>query len=456
MFGTLLAKSWDRTRDCPFHTGASCHCTDTVLDCLDLKLTEIPTFLPRDWHYETLHLTGNYITEIRPSAFANINVSRILLEKNYISRIDEKAFKGVYDEVEYLDLSSNDLESLPMELRRLASLRTLDVMGNPIQSENFTEEVLRQLGDYLEEFRFGHSNLTEWPSSLHHLPGLKHLSFSGGTMERLPPDAFRGFEWSLQHLWITDTKLIAVPIAMQDLHSTVELHFDNNLRVKDAGILIPAFAGLVNSLDILTLENNDLTEFPPVLLTLKQLSNLSLARNDLQFVSDSAVGVLGTNLTTINLQSCNLDRIPGALSKLEEVVNLDFSYNNITTVEKNDLQGLHHLQTLDLSENRLAYISNSAFKTLSSLRTFLLRNVDLYLVPEAIQNIPSLQLLDLNSLPDPNIECNCMLKWLYCHLSAHTSLMVKGECETIADTIQNYATTQIPSYCPHECHCVCR
>lgn len=446
---------YDRTRDCPATgTGHPCSCTKTAIECFNRAIQVVPpSFTRTNWVFDVLDLSNNNISLIPARAFQYINVSEIILASNNISTIEADAFQPLENQIKVLDLRNNSITFLPEVLSKMHGLIMLDVSYNPIQEGNFTDNVMRELGDYIEDFRFGDMTLKGWPASLHHLQMLKVLKFYGGSneMDRIPITAFQGFEWTLRKLVMQNTKLIAVPIAMQDLKSTTELHFDNNVHVGDAGILIPAFAGLTDQLVTMSLENNSLTTFPSVLLTLRQLHNLSLARNNLQFVSDQAVGVVGSNLTTLNLQECNLDRIPGALSKLEGLINLDFSYNKITTIEKNDLQRMAVLRSLNISFNPLEYISKSTFYDLRNLRELILQESFLYLVPHAITNIPSLQLLDLTS-KDPYIECNCDLNWLYCYSTQNnTALVVKGECETVTMQIEKYAKTRIPLVCPKIC-----
>ena len=420
-----------------------------MVDCRNRDLTSIPRFQKRsNYLFKELRLGNNSIARIEDNAFLNINVTAIRMDNNRISYIHTDAFSAVQNQLKELDLSHNRLTNLPAAIGKLDNLTLLDVAWNPINCGNFTDDVMKSIGDFITVFRFGSRSLSCWPSSVRHLPSLKELSFSGGSMQRLPNTAFSGFEWTLLKLWIKDTALIATPIALQDLHSISELHFNDNVFVGDAGILIPAFAGMTTSLHMLSLENNSLTEFPRVLLTLHGVHNLSLAGNDLEFISDEAVSAVGNNnLTTLNLQHCDLNRIPGALSTLTEIINLDLSSNTITTIEKNDLQKLRNLRSLNVSFNPLRYISKSTFYDLEALEELVLHDTQLFQVPEAIKNLGRLRLLDLSNNP-PTIECNCNLQWLSCVLRNNTALIITGQCLTIDSDIQKYATVDIPNICP--------
>lgn len=452
LFSPSLQEAFSDSKHCPEQGTNDCHCTATDIECHSRNLSRIPTFRSTNWEFTLLDLEDNSIQNIPSRAFGFANVTIIDLRDNDISFVHPDAFTPLQGQLKSLDLRGNKLTFLPPAFAKLTSLTLLDVSYNPIPAKNFTDDVMRELGDLMNEFRFGDPQLDEWPATVHHFPALHIMKFYEGRMDRLPISAFAGFEWQLRKLWIQNTHLIAVPIALQDLHSIDELHFDNNIFVEDAGILIPAFAGLTNTLKTLTLENNTLTTFPLALSTLISLNNLSLSQNDLQFVSDQAVGNVGSNLTTLNLQSCNLDRIPGALSKLPGLINLDFSYNGITSIEKNDLQHMVNLRSLNVSHSPLKYVSRDTFYDLSSLEELILQNSSLYSVPEAIPNIPNLHVLDLTKEPYPDVECNCDLAWLFCHMQAYNmTLRIYGACYTIQMFIEEYVTQRVPVVCPKDC-----
>ncbi|KAL3848491.1 hypothetical protein ACJMK2_019350 [Sinanodonta woodiana] len=415
-------------------------------------MTQVPNSTPVTWPYKIIDLRNNLISRIQQINFQNVNVSEILLQGNIINNIEDGAFFNLKNDLRKLDLSNNSLTFLPSELGRVNQLEFLDLRGNPIFSTGFNDTIMRQMGDYMRTFYFGHEQLDHWPISIRHFQQLRKLELNGGVMSELPISAFDGFEWTLRELTIRNTKLISVPIALQYVHSVEVFHFDDNIIVGDAGILAPAFAGMVSTTRILTLENDGLTDFPDILLTLRELQNLSLARNRLEFVSDASVQkIASTKLTILKLENCDLDRIPGALSQLTSLNDLDLSHNRIYTIERNDLLQLNQLRHLTLNSNDVGYISNSSFQGLTALRKLELANTRLTLVPEAIRNIPNLEELDLTNT-DALIECNCeRMIWLYQHLKAlrdlHKNLTIYGECETITEGIENYAWTRVCDYC---------
>ena len=456
------AADFDTSRDCPVRDPSipcSCKVVPSAgvrdIECSNKNFVALPAFLASNFPFIGLRLGQNFLTSIGSGAFSNLNFTELYLNDNNISYLDNETFTNLQGQITLLDLRNNQLTTLPTCLAKLTGINFLDVSYNPIHHTGFIDSIMRQMGDYIHEFRFGSPELQEWPASMHHLQALQILKFYGGKMERINMTAFNGFEWTLRKLWIQNTYLISVPMALQRLHSVEELHFDNNVFVKDAGILIPAFAGISSKVEVMSLENNSLTIFPRVLQTLRQLHNLSLARNNLEFISDQTVSVVGSNLTTLNLVDCNLDRIPGALSRLSNLINLDLSNNSITTIEKTDLQRMQQLQSLNVSFNPLLYVSSQTFGDLRGLRELIMQETILYLVPEAIRNIPHLRTLDLSSAK-PSIECTCDLSWLTCTMDARnataTPLEVLGECETIRMEINAYAKNRIRDVCPLECH----
>ncbi|KAK3586544.1 hypothetical protein CHS0354_022676 [Potamilus streckersoni] len=445
---TPSAVIWDENRDCPF-SNPSCHCVNQFdIDCSGRNWPAVPKAHPVQWSYRVINLRDNKFTTIHSNDFLNVNVSAILLDENSISSIRDGAFNGLKNNLRLLDLENNNLTYLPKELETLNNLEYLDLRGNSIPSSEFNDTIMRKIGDYLTTFYFGHEQLDQWPTTIRHFQQLRQLELRGGSMLELPISAFQGFEWTLLELSIKNTKLISVPIALQNMHSVHTFYFDDNTNVGDAGILAPAFAGMVKTLRTLTLENDGLTDFPDILLTLQEIQNLSLARNKLEFVSDASVQKIASiKLTILNLKECGLDRVPGALSQLTSLQDLDLSNNRIFTIEGNDFQNLGHLINLTLNNNSVSYISDSSFRNLSALQKLEMKNTSLKVVPEAVRNIKTLDVLDLRS-PQPMIECICgTMTWLYHYFVQRHNFTIYGECETIEGGIENYARQRVPAYC---------
>ncbi|KAJ8309807.1 hypothetical protein KUTeg_011672 [Tegillarca granosa] len=425
-------------KECP----ASCQCANREINCNGQRLTSVPSVL-QQYNYDKLDLSNNFLTVIGPDAFAPFGVKEILLSHNNITHIENYAFRGLENKVEKLDISNNKLTVLPDALSHLNTLSTLDVSGNPIPASGFTEQIMRAIGNTLTKFVFGHPTvLTKWPSSTSHFPRLTDLELNGAYIFYLPQNSFHSFERTLTNLTIKNTQMSTVPLGLSRLPRLTEFHFDHNLNAGDDGIIEQSFVGL-SRLRILSLRDNGLNRFPFVLKPLVELNDLSLDDNKLLVISDEAVKYINNSrIQNLRLVNCSLDRIPGAITgrngNLQHLQLLDFSKNNIKSLDRTDLQNLHSLQTLSLAGNKnLSYVSDSALSNLPSLEYIDFSNTHLQTIPNALKNIPNLRYLNL--LND-DIECTCDLVDFKLRVDTWPlgSGRIIGNCATISSNIRNY------------------
>ncbi|KAM4698062.1 leucine-rich repeat-containing protein 3-like [Rhinophrynus dorsalis] len=125
----------------------SCQCSDIngamVVHCSSRDLEEIPGDLPMDT--VSLKLDANKIHQVPNNAFKDLSYLQELdLSRNSIEVIDLAAFKGVAEGLRLLDLSGNQIQSIPKEA--LANLRAkIRLSNNPWHCDCTLQEVLREL-----------------------------------------------------------------------------------------------------------------------------------------------------------------------------------------------------------------------------------------------------------------------------------------------------------------------
>ena len=431
----------------------ACTCTGGIMDCSgpDRALTVIPQFMKVSPPVITeLRLQDNFIDTIPNGAFKNLTgLTKLLLQFNNISVIGDNAFDGLDASLLELNLGSNELTTLPISIAQMDNLETLDVTHNKIDEHNFNEYVMYSIGNTLTKFEFGSEAVRDWPSTLRHLQALQYLNVTGGSFFTLPPNAFHGFEGTLQTLSMQNTELIAVPLALSRLRYLDRLFFDHNHQIGDSGILIPSFGGanLLSHLTFISLIDDNLRVFPSLLRFLTNVETLILDSNRLAFVSDSSVNVaVGTKISTLSLRNCSLSRVPGALSKLTNITSLDLSENEIHSFENSDFDGMGFLQKLIIMHNPLEYIANETFKDLVNLKELNLENTEIKTMPEAIRFLKRLETL---KVPIDRLECTCNIVWLKHFMEAcNTGLRIAGTCETIKYHVDEYLKTFIP-LCPN-------
>ncbi len=140
------------------------------------------------------------------------------------------------------------------------------------------------------------------------------------------------------------------------------MYFENNKFTS-----VPDLS-LCTSLEILSLSNNEFTQFPSNLLSLTKLQMLNLANNEISTVPDlSAL----TSLNTINFDGNNLTEFPSGLEKLSSLQQISVSGNQITQIPDS------------ISSN-------------SSLQILLISMNNIETLPESLSNSSSLKVLDIS------------------------------------------------------------
>ncbi|XP_076095902.1 uncharacterized protein LOC143066927 [Mytilus galloprovincialis] len=438
------------------HTCPSlCTCIADTISCNNRGLTIVPSFSSADMSgVRVLDLSHNNFTSLPVNAFPNSHFETLKLDHNRLRTLPNGTFQGVASDIKNIDLSNNELLTLPDALAALDHLISLNVSNNYRGSSdiNLPNNVMRALGDTLEEFTFGSIKQTDWPRTLNHFQNLHRLEITSlhPNLIILPPTGFHGFETTLVELSIHDTNLLTVPIGISKLRNLLTLNYDNNRNTGDSGILLQSFPTSSNSkLSTLSLKGDSLTIFPLVLKYLQKLTKFSIDNNPLDFLSETSVEGLHT-LRELTIRNCSLERIPAALATIAALGSIDFSFNAIETVEKRDLQGFTNIQKLTLSNMPLKYISRDSLAPLHSLQVLELNNTALTEVPLAINFTDNLKNV---SIGHNRIDCMCEnMVWLFhkaveCNPTGVHGFQVIGECDTIHATVEEYLTNFVQR-CP--------
>ena len=432
---------------------APCSCVYGLINCEARRLQTIPHLTRVSDNFHTLAIGTNDIEIIHNDSFVNLNVTNLFLEYNKIWFIESRAFHGLKD-LKVLRLQHNRLQVLPEALSIPFTLEMLDVSYNPIDGlqtingtvvDGFSDNLMRFIGKSLTSFYFGSPVLlVHWPGSLSHLQQLKSLTVSGSVIQYLPALPFRAFEHTLETLSIEKTQLLQLPIEIGRFTQIKELSIKHNtIQNGDDIIVETVFADIGDTLEVLSLEYDNLTKFPEAIKYLVNLRNLSLAGNRLLYVTEGAIHSIGNGkLDFLSLSDCGLKRVPGALSNLTTLIDLDLSMNNIRTLESQDLDTLPNLVSVSFRGNPLKYISLSSFRGLNSLQKLDFSFTQLTVIPTAIQNLTSLREIDFTEV---SVDCTCDLVWIKRWMELpNVNVVFRGRCETIDSMLQTYIIKRIP------------
>ncbi|CAK7205593.1 hypothetical protein SEUCBS139899_008371 [Sporothrix eucalyptigena] len=290
-----------------------------------------------------------------------VDLTRFVAADNEIELIDESVFpdqtleelaevedsKGnIFGGLETLDLHGNMLISLPMGLRRLPVLTSLNLSQNRIT--NNALEVISQITS-LRDLKLG-GNLFYGPldPSFAKLENLEIADLHGNNISALPLTLSNMTK--LRILNISENSfesLVFEPLSKLPL---VELHVRKN---KLSGVLIEDAVSAMPSLQILDVTSNQITHLVSTTrsntLELPALQQLLVSMNRLQALPDMTTW---TTLLTLIGEENNINSIPDGFTNLRSLRHADFSSNDIRTIPP-EIGRMDNLAMLRLSGNPL-------------------------------------------------------------------------------------------------------
>jgi len=165
-----------------------------------------------------------------------------------------------------------------------------------------------------------------------------------------------------------------------------------DLSHKDLTELPPEIGNLTN-LTTLYLASNQLTALPPEILQLTNLTSLYFQNNRLTALPPE-IGHL-TNLTSLDLDSNQLTALPPEIAQLTNLTSLDLRSNQLTALPPEILQ-LTNLKSLYFQNNRLTALPPEIVQ-LTKLTSLDLRSNQLTEIPHEFTQLANLTSLDLSS-----------------------------------------------------------
>lgn len=429
-----------------------------VLDISSNKIVALPSELFKDPSpsLKKIHLQNNSISVLSPGLFSNLDQLQDLdLSINQLtsSWINKSTFKGLIRLV-LLDLSSNKITKLESEMfADLYTLQILNLRHNLL--ENIDADTFAPMNN-LHKLLLSHNKIKYLDAySLNGLTVLSLLSIDNNALTGVHPEAFRNCS-SLQILNLNGNELTKIPLALKDMRLLRTLDVGENLITS---LDEPGFRGL-NKVYGLRLIGNQIENISrSAFRELPELEILNLAKNQIKFIERGTFEA-SPSIEAIRLDGNFLTHIDGLFNNMPRLVWLNVSDNNLTQfdfshipaklqwldVHKNNLSELTnvyglddqlHLQTLDVSFNRLEKVTASSFPNTIELlflndnlihevdpHTFLhktnLSRVDLY-----ANRITGLDMKALRLMPFPQEKalpefyiggnpfvCDCNIEWL--------------------------------------------
>ena len=332
--------------------------------CRDPDMDTIPTGSTNPVAVYSLQITEMQATLMEPTFFLNLQIERLYLSGNNITRIDRFALTPSSESMVYLDLSDNQLGVIPTVVKDLHNLKTLVLTGNRIISVYLDEPLEGIQSLHLDANPLLYTNLFSTHASSF-ASDLRKLTISF----RMTP----GIHFVLDRFFIPsdmrdDLRILTITDTL--MSSSTPIHLGQNFENLE-------YLGLEGDRLSLTAINRQQT-FESVKGTLR---GLSLANNLLDGVPDRALRDL-VLLEELDLSDNNINGISGIPSlPVLEVLNLEgntirdvsnfpplsnlkvlhLGRNMISSVQEGDFSGVPGLQHLDLRDNRLTTLTPLVF-----------------------------------------------------------------------------------------------
>ncbi|KAG7286461.1 hypothetical protein NEMBOFW57_008772 [Staphylotrichum longicolle] len=331
--------------------------TSGRLNIAAMGFREIPADVLNMYNLESIGQSGAAWAE-------SVDLSRFVAADNELEMINDSVFPDVdpqeladdedgqcniFAGLETLDLHGNILVTLPMGLRHLslltslnlvASLKDLKLGGNLLYGP--LDPCFSRL-ENLEILDLHGNNLSSLPSDFGKLSRLRILNLSENSFEELPFDL------------LASLPLTELVVRKNQLRGTL---------VQDTVESLPA-------LQTLDVSSNQLAHIcsPGTTVTIPALQQLCVSMNRLQAMPD--IGSW-TSLVTLAADENNINAIPEGFTQLERLRSADFSSNDIRVVPA-EIGRMENLTNFRLSgnplrEKKFCSISTEEMKTILAQR----------------------------------------------------------------------------------------
>ncbi|ODM96941.1 Chaoptin [Orchesella cincta] len=363
------------------------------------RITSVPPYAFQNFRKASVvSLAFNPIESLVDDAFKDASIDLLDLSHCFIREVQPKAFRGLENSLESLDISFNNITHIPFELfENFDRLRHLNLDQNRLQItldelENFRLFTLYRfsiIGDMMSPFSMEDIEL---------MRNLRSLNISNFGMASLNPQVFEGFGLAVEDIKISQGKLSTIKAgAFSSLTGLKSIDLSEN-RIER--IENQAFEGVEHSLLRLKMANSIRMGTLPskAFQKLSALRYLDLSANGLNNVPEDTFAE-SKRLQYLNLRFNKLSSVPKNMfdcTKVPRIQTILLSFNNIKEVRSGFVR-LKELEIVELNENVIETISPRAFEDLTNLRILnLAGNKISILEDEAFQNLPRLQILDLS------------------------------------------------------------
>ncbi|KAL1124150.1 hypothetical protein AAG570_001920 [Ranatra chinensis] len=371
------------------------------LEKLDIGENILSSFTPNSFNgtlqVRDMNLDFNDIRVLKDRSFQGLGVGRVYLSRTNLESVSDRAFEGVEDTLEYLDLGGNRLDGVPKGLASLRKLKYLYLPSNNIS--HLPNDTIQQFAATLSALSLSSNKLDRIPTeALRKCKRLSHLNIGYNHITEILEEDFEGWGQYLDTLLLMNNRI--VQIHANTFRHTPRLRELSLSFNKISSIDSEAFVHVSHSLESLEISFGFYQDdFPEEFLKpLHSLLWLALDNNNFRAINHSALYTF-KNLQYLNLDGNYLGSIPVGLFNPnihKYLRDIRLSYNLILSVDPHTFTNMDALQSVVLNGNQIRTIKTNAFRSLSNKVTIILSENKINTIsPRAFNDITSLVKLDL-------------------------------------------------------------
>lgn len=308
-----------------------------------------------------------------------LDISRNRIQSVNVTSSPDTRTKVVLTQLKYLDMSYNQLRSLPESFFYcMLSLRVLKVSNNCISSFSVTREISLNMVKIMD---LSYNSLQSLTFGKNTLRSLEELRLQGNNLATVDHQIFQRLP-NLKHLQLQQNNL--------EICSSGPNHQDHTDCVSFTSI---------PSLNFLNLSENSLRALPANAFADTPLSSLDLSQNLGLDMDEGSLSGLEDSLVDLQLRENNISRLNTDLSSLRSLKHIDLSTNQLTSLPTWNKES--SIESLNLQNNNLVTLDYRTMLTLErSLKTLYMGSNPL----SCCQNLGFLHMVQHSAVVVPDIE----------------------------------------------------
>lgn len=373
---------------------------------------------------------------------------------NFYKKTDERL--EILNKIDSLDLSNNALLEIPKKISECSNLKHLNLFGNPDIEWKESVQTMKKLNNnvgiyvsiddlsdidssywqYITGIEILKTGLNQIPKNILEQNQLTYLSIRGRWQNRtynnfdtLPKDLFD--LTNLEILNLEQCNITFIPDGISKLKNLKKLYLYNNKLIS-----LPRDFGKLN-IEILSLSENKFEEIPEQVFDIKNLKKFVFRLNNLEEIPVELFQL--DNLRELYLSDNKICKVPDEIKNLKKLEILYLSGNKLTSITS-QIGVLENLKELSLGENQIQNLP-SEIGNLKKLQKLDLRYSGLSSLPSELSNLKSLKFLNLSF---------CNLEFLpteICKLENLIELHLYGnDFKNIPSEVENLKKLQVSNF----------